>query len=165
MDNTKFIQNREKTSFNQTPETKHLNFTAVMIITTTILMTVALISSSIVAEVDAKPRSTGSPDDICIIAENHGCYCSNDTANLTAECCATTNTGNTNCETCDIDTKTGDYVNCVINSGLTRGGSNLPGAPHHGAYLGSQPQNPGNVMTFNPPNNAKTFVNRNNSSK
>src|SRR6476619_2900938 len=106
MDNTKFIQNRAKTSFNQTPETKHLNFTAVVIITATILMAVALISSSIVAEVDAKPRSTGSPDDICIIAENHGCYCSNDTANLTAECCADNGSQGVKCETCDIDTKT-----------------------------------------------------------
>jgi hypothetical protein len=165
MDNTKFIQKSAKTSLNQTSKRMCLDFTAVLSITAIILMVVALISSSIASEVDAKPRSTGSPDDICIIAENHGCYCSNDTVNLTAECCATTNTGNTNCETCDIDTKTGDYVNCVINSGLTRCVSNLPGAPHHGAYLGSQPQNPGNVMTFNPPNNAKTFVNSNNSSK
>jgi len=164
MGNTKFIQNSPKTSFNQTSETKRLNFTAVTIITAIILMAVALISSSIASEVDAKPRSTGSPDDICIIAENHGCFCSNDTVNLTAYCCVSSN-GQTNCEHCDIDTKTGDYVNCVINNGLTRGGSNLPGAPHHGAYLGLQPQNPGNVITFNPPNNAKTFVNSNNSSK
>jgi len=41
----------------------------------------------------------------------------------------------------------------------------MTGAPHYGASLGSQPQNPDNVMTFNPPNNAKTFVNSNNSSK
>jgi len=165
MGNTKFIQNSPKTSFNQTSETKRLNFTAVTIITAIILMAVALISSSIIAEVDAKPRIVGSPDDICTFEDGNSCFCSNDTVNLTAECCATNSNGKTSCETCDIDTKTGDYVNCVINNGLTRGGSNLPGAPHHGAYLGSQPQNPGNVMTFNPPNNAKTFVNSNNSSK
>ena len=165
MDNTKFIQNSAKASFNQTSKRMCLNFTAVLSITAIISMAVALISSSIVAEVDAKPRIVGSPDDICTFEEGNSCFCSNDTANLTAECCATNSNGNAKCETCDIDTKTGDYVNCVINNGLTRGGSNLPGAPHHGAYLGSQPQNPGNVMTFNPPNNAKTFVNSNNSSK
>src|SRR6476646_5657064 len=165
MDNTKFIQNIAKASFNQTTGRMCLNFTAVTIITAIILMAVALISSSIASEVDAKPRSVGSPDDICIRAEGDNCYCSNDTADLSAYCCVDNGSKGVTCETCDIDTETGDYVNCVINSGLTRGGSNLPGAPHHGAYLGSQPQNPGNVMTFNPPNNAKTFVNSNNSSK
>src|SRR6478672_4498710 len=110
MDNTKFMQNNTKTSFNQTSERMCLDFTAVLSITAIILMAVALISSSIVAEVDAKPRSTGSPDDICIIAENHGCYCSNDTVNLTAECCADNGSQGVKCETCDIDTKTGDYV-------------------------------------------------------
>src|SRR4051794_8278151 len=155
MDNTRFIQNRAKTSFNQPSETKHLNFTAVVIITAIILMDVALISSSIVAGVDAKPRSIHAPNEICLGAGDSNCFCSNDVEHLTATCCVTIRTGSVNCETCDIDTKTGDYVNCEITIGLTRGGSNLPGAPHHGAYLGSQPQNPGNVMTFNPPNNAK----------
>jgi len=164
MDNTKFIQNRSKASFKKTSGRMCLNFTAVAIIIVIILMTVALISSSIVAEVDAKPRSINSPQDICI-DPGPSCFCSNDTVNLTAECCITNPNGKTVCETCDIDTESGDYVNCVINPGLTRGGSNLPGAPHHGAALGSDQQNPGNVMTFNPPNNAKTFVNSNNSSK
>jgi len=136
-----------------------------VIITAIILMDVALISSSIVAGVDAKPRSIHAPNEICLGAGDSNCFCSNDVEHLTATCCVTIRTGSVNCETCDIDTKTGDYVNCEITIGLTRGGSNLPGAPHHGAYLGSQPQNPGNVMTFNPPNNAKTFVNSNNSSK
>ena len=63
------------------------------------------------------------------------CYCRNDTENLTAECCVSGNNGDVTCETCDIDTKTGDYVNCVITTGFTKGGSNLPGAPHHGAVL------------------------------
>ena len=141
-----------------------LNFTAVVSITAIISMAVALISRSIASEVDAKPRSIHTPQDIYLGAMPR-CYCSNDTEHLTAECCADNGSKGVVCETCDIDTESGDYVNCVINSGLTRGGSNLPGAPHHGAYLGSQPQNPGNVMTFNPPNNAKTFVNSNNSSK
>jgi len=166
MDNTKFIQNIAKASFNQTTGRMCLNFTAVVSITAIILMAVALISSSIVAEVDAKPRSINGPDDICIAAGDR-CYCSNDTADLSAYCCVDNGSKGVTCETCDIDTETGDYVNCVITTGLTRGGSNLPGAPHHGAALGSDQQNPpGNVMTFNPPpNNAKTFANSNNSSK
>jgi hypothetical protein len=53
MYNTKFVQNNAKASFNQTSETKHLNFTAVVIITAILVMAVALISSSIVAGVDA----------------------------------------------------------------------------------------------------------------
>jgi hypothetical protein len=135
-----------------------LNFTAVAIIIVIILMAIALISRSIASEVDAKPRIVASPDDICTIADGYSCYCSNDTVNLTAECCTTNSNGKTVCETCDIDTESGDYVNCVINSGLTRGGSNLPGAPLHGATLGSDQQNPpDNVMTFNLPNNVKTF--------
>ena len=165
MDNTKFIQNIAKASSNQASKRMCINFTAVVSITAIVLMAVALISSSIVSEVDAKPRTVGSPDDICTFEEGYSCYCGNDTVNLTAECCSTNYNGKTVCETCDIDTKTGDYVNCVINNGLTRGGSNLPGAPHHGATLGSDQQNPpGNVMTFNPPNNAKTFANSNNNS-
>ena len=86
MDNTKFIQKSAKTSFNQPSETNHLNFTAVVIITAIILMTVTLISSSIVAGVDAKPRPIHTPRDICQGAGDR-CYCSNDTVNLTAECC------------------------------------------------------------------------------
>ncbi len=129
-----------------------------------IWMTVALISRSIVAGVDAKPRPIFSPDDICIGAGNR-CYCSNDTANLTAECCVTTNSGSVNCERCDIDTKTGDYVNCSITETKPLDNSKTHGNPPTSGALGSQPQNPGNVMTFNPPNNAKTFVNSNNSSK
>jgi hypothetical protein len=166
MDNTKFIQNSAKASFNQTSKRMCFNFTAAVSITAIILMAITLISSYIVAGVDAKPRPIESPQDICPIAENEQhCFCSNDTENLTATCCTTSIGAGTNCETCDIDTKTGDFVNCVATKGFTNGGSNLPGAPHHGAYLGSQPQNPGNVMIFNPPNNAKTFVNSNNSSK
>ena len=160
MDNTKFIQSSAKASFNPTLEKKCINFTQVMIITAIILMTVAMISISILSNVDAKPRSINTPQDICIEASNPRCYCTNNTENLTAECCVSTN-GNTACETCDIDTETGDYVNCVITTGFTKGGSNLPGAPHHGAALGSDQQNPGNVLTFNPPNNAKKFVNGN----
>ena len=120
---------------------KCINFTAVAIISATILMTVALISSSIVAGVDAKPRPIYSPDDICI-AVGYRCFCSNDTESLTAECCVDNGSKGVRCETCDIDTKTGDYVNCVITTGFTKGGSNLPGAPHHGAYLGSQHKTP-----------------------
>ena len=165
MDNTKFIQKSAKASFKKTSGRMCCNFTAVTIIIAIILISVALISISIVAGVDAKPRPVNTPQDICLGAGYSRCYCSNDTESLTAECCVDNGSKGVTCETCDIDTESGDYVNCVINSGLTRGGSNLPGAPHHGAYLGSQPQNPGNVMTFNPPNNVKTFVNSNNSSK
>lgn len=164
MDNTKFIQNRAKTSFKKTPETKQLNFTAVVIITAIILMTVTLILSYIVSGVDAKPRPIQSPQDICIGGGMSKCFCSNDTENLTATCCIS-HGADVYCERCDIDTKTGDYVNCNVTKGFTTGGSNLPGAPHHGAALGSDQQNPGNVMTFNPPNKAKTFVNSNNSSR
>jgi len=67
-------------------------------------MAVALISSSIVAEVDAKPRIVGSPDDICIAAGDR-CYCSNDTANLAATCCVDNGSRGVVCETCDIDTR------------------------------------------------------------
>ena len=61
MDNTKFIQNSAKASFKKTSGRMCLNFTAVTIITAIILMDVALISSSIVAGVDAKPRPIQSP--------------------------------------------------------------------------------------------------------
>jgi hypothetical protein len=135
MDNTKFIQKSAKASFKRTSGTMCLNYTAVMITIAIILMSVALISSSIVAGVDAKPSAIHAPNEICLGAGDSNCFCSNDVEHLTATCCATTRTGSVNCETCDIDTKTGDYVNCEITIGLTRGGSNLPGAPHHGAAL------------------------------
>jgi hypothetical protein len=134
MDNTKFIQKSAKASFNQTSKRMCLDFTAFVSITAILLMAVVLISSFIIAEVDAKPRSINTPQDICIIP-GPSCFCSNDTEDLTATCCITNPNGKTVCETCDIDTESGDYVNCVINPGLTRGGSNLPGAPHHGAAL------------------------------
>ena len=104
MDNTKFIQKSAKTSLNQTSKRMCLDFTAVLSITAIILMVVALISSSIVAEVDAKPRIVGSPDDICIAAGDR-CYCSNDTANLAATCCVDNGSRGVVCETCDIDTR------------------------------------------------------------
>ena len=144
MDNTKFIQNSAKASFNRTLEKKCINFTAVTIITAIILMAVALISSSIVAGVDAEPRSTESPRDICIGAGDR-CYCGNDTVNPTEECCVTGG-GNTVCETCDIDTKTGDYVNCSISGGKPLDNSKTHGNPRSSGALGSQPQNPSNGL-------------------
>ena len=45
MDNTNFIQNSAKASYNRTLEKKCVNFTAVVIITAIILMAVALISA------------------------------------------------------------------------------------------------------------------------
>ena len=72
--------------------------------------------------------------------------------------------GNTVCETCDIDTKTGDYVNCSICGGKLLDNSKTHGNPPSSGALGSQPQNPGNgLLIFNPPNNVKTFVNSNSS--
>ena len=83
------------------------------IIIVIIWMTVALISRSIVAGVDAKPRPIFSPRDICIAAGDR-CYCSNDTVSLTAECCVDDGSKGVACETCDIDPESGDYVNCSI---------------------------------------------------
>jgi hypothetical protein len=155
MYNTKFVQNNAKASFNQTSETKHLNFTAVVIITAILVMAVALISSSIVAGVDAKPGSGGNPRDVCKAGQD--CNCRNDTVNQLAICCSKDTSGISTCESCDIDTESGDYVNCDVAKPLDN--SKTHGNPPTSGALGSQPQNPGNVMTFNPPNNAKTFVN------
>ena len=63
------------------------------------------------------------------------------------------------CELCDIDTKTGDYVNCYTFTGFTKDDSKILGNPPSNGDLGTLQQSPGNRLIFNPPNNAKTFSN------
>jgi len=55
-----------------------------------------------------------SPRDICTIDPTKKCECYNSPKNLAAFCCYKDQTGKENCESCDIDTNTGDYVNCTV---------------------------------------------------
>lgn len=150
MDITKYIQNSTNAWYRQIPKQSHSNRMAVAVIIGILFLTITLTSSSIVAGVDAEP--TESPQDICI-GNLPNCFCNNDTANLTAECCSTAK-GHTQCEICDIDTNTGDYVNCNFVQGKPIDNSKTHGNPPTSGTLGSQEQNPG-IMQFNPPNSAK----------
>jgi len=127
-------------------------------------MAVALISISIVAGVDAKPRPLQSPRDVCKAGQI--CKCSNDTEFQMATCCTQDASGFVNCEQCNVDTNTGNYVDCRVYGGKQLDYSKTHANPPSSGALGSKQPNPGNgLLIFNPPNNAKAFVNSNNSSK
>jgi hypothetical protein len=68
-----------------------------------------------------------SPRDICTIDPTKKCECYNSPKNLAAFCCYKDQTGKENCESCDIDTNTGDYVNCMVErKPPTTGQANIP---------------------------------------
>lgn len=68
-----------------------------------------------------------SPRDICKLNPTAKCECYNVPKRLVAFCCYTTQSGKVNCESCDIDTNTGDYVNCTVDrKSPTTGQANIP---------------------------------------
>ncbi len=89
-----------------------------------IMMTIALISSSLVSSLDVFAAKK-SPRDICKINQVT-CNCSNDIEILSAHCCTFDAKGEAHCETCDIDVKTGNYVNCTTGTSNLNS-ANLPG--------------------------------------
>jgi hypothetical protein len=78
-----------------------------------------------------------SPRDVC--QSNHPtlCICNNDVENLKAKCCDLGRDLVTPCMTCDINTDTGDYENCVVSrKSPTTGQANVP----QGGGVLEQPQ-------------------------
>ena len=67
-----------------------------------------------------------SPRDVCQTAIPTLCICNNDVENLKAKCCEI-RSNLTFCMTCDINTDTGDYENCVVSrKSPTTGQANVP---------------------------------------
>ena len=97
-------------SFRKVP-TPTRNSSLMLLMTAAIaIMTITLISNSLVSSLDVFAAKK-SPRDICKINQNK-CGCENNIEELTANCCTIDDKGNIHCEYCDIDLKTGDYVNC-----------------------------------------------------
>lgn len=127
-------------------------------------MTISLFSSSILPsnEVFAAKKS---PRDICKINQVAPCNCSNVIESLYAVCCTKDTKGKTHCETCDIDIKTGNYVNCTTNPIKSPNQSNLPDNVTVGGTFepDQQQHNFDNSVNFNTTNDASgTFSNNDN---
>ena len=122
MDITNHTQNSTNAWHKQFTKQSRFNFKIAPIIIA-ILLTIALISGSIVSSsyVFAEYKS---PRDVC---QTYGpCICNNDVEHLKAKCCDFRENG-TYCITCDINTETGDYVNCVVSrKSPTIGETNFP---------------------------------------
>ena len=83
-------------------------------------------SSSVVAVKNTSPR------DACDVFHQGTCECTNDVETLSATCCVLQPTNGVGgyihaCETCSINTDTGDYYNCsVYRKSPTTGQANVP---------------------------------------
>ena len=88
------------------------------------IITIVLITSSMVSSIDVFAAKK-SPRDICKINQV-ACNCSNNVENLFAVCCTTDAKGKGHCETCDIDVKTGNYVNCTTTPIKSSNQADLP---------------------------------------
>jgi hypothetical protein len=80
-----------------------------------------------------------SPRDVCQTGIEGLCVCKNDVENLKAKCCEIRSTL-TVCMTCDINTDTGDYENCVVSRKSPTTGT--ASVPQGGGVLEQPPKHP-----------------------
>ncbi len=101
-----------------------------VILTVISVLVVTLIYSSIAILPYSAFAAGKSPRDVCDLTPKSKCTCVNLVLVLQARCCSYTSSGNViACEACNIDTNTGDYVDChdvAVKKSPTTGTANVP---------------------------------------